>query len=39
MSAMDLATHRDPLRGLEELIDYAKDGRIAERPSPDGCFE
>ncbi len=34
MSAMDLAAHRDPLRGLEELIDCAKDGRIAERVEP-----
>ncbi|MEO1934099.1 MAG: diacylglycerol kinase family protein [Myxococcales bacterium] len=34
MSAMDLAAHRDPLSGLEQLIDCAKDGRIAERVEP-----
>jgi diacylglycerol kinase (ATP) len=34
MSAMDLAAHRNPLRGLEELIGCAKDGRIAERVEP-----
>ncbi|MFP6655745.1 MAG: diacylglycerol kinase family protein, partial [Myxococcota bacterium] len=34
MSAMDLAAHRDPLRGLEELIACAGDGRIAERVEP-----
>lgn len=34
MSAMDLAAHRDPLRGLEELIACAEDGRIAERVEP-----
>jgi diacylglycerol kinase (ATP) len=34
MSAMDLAAHRNPLRGLEELIACAKDGRIAERVEP-----
>lgn len=34
MSAMDLASHRNPLRGLEELIACAEDGRIAERVEP-----
>jgi hypothetical protein len=34
MSAMDLASHRDPIRGLAQLIEYAKDGRIAERVEP-----
>lgn len=34
MSAMDLAAHRNPLRGLEELIACAEDGRIAERVEP-----
>jgi hypothetical protein len=34
MSALDLGARRDPLRGLAELIDSAKDGRIAERVEP-----
>jgi diacylglycerol kinase (ATP) len=34
MSAMDLAADRDPLRGLESLIECAEDGRIAERVEP-----
>lgn len=34
MSAMDLGADRDPLRGLEALIECAEDGRIAERVEP-----
>lgn len=34
MSAMDLVADRDPLRGLESLIECAEDGRIAERVEP-----
>lgn len=34
MSAMDLGADKDPLRGLEALIDCAEDGRIAERVEP-----
>jgi len=34
MSALDLGAHRNPLRGLAELIDCAEDGRIAERVEP-----
>ena len=34
MSAMDLLADRDPLRGLEALIECAEDGRIAERVEP-----
>jgi hypothetical protein len=34
MSALDLSAHRNPLRGLEELIACAEDGRIAERVEP-----
>lgn len=34
MTAMDLASHRDPVRGLEKLIACAGDGRIAERVEP-----
>ncbi|MGB0620758.1 MAG: diacylglycerol kinase family protein [Myxococcota bacterium] len=34
MSAMDLAADKDPLRGLQNLIECAEDGRIAERVEP-----
>jgi hypothetical protein len=34
MSALDLGAHRNPLRGLAELIASAEDGRIAERVEP-----
>ena len=34
MSAMDLSADRDPIRGLESLIECAEDGRIAERVEP-----
>ena len=34
MSAMDLTADKDPLRGLESLIECAQDGRIAERVEP-----
>lgn len=34
MSALDLGARKNPLRGLEELIACAEDGRIAERVEP-----
>jgi hypothetical protein len=39
MSALDLSAHRNPLRGLAELIACAEDGRIAERVEPRRVLE
>jgi len=34
MSALDLGARRDPIRGLTEILDAVRDGRLAERVDP-----